>query len=374
MTDKQHLSFQMIMIMITFSVFSCSGYQEKTSDALKAYKDMVFTEHLRCTEGWIAGDGAFSIPVDEDRSLWLFGDSYMDSYDMVSGTVPCLFQARNAAMLMNISNPAEKITLRNPDHDRTLFTYGHDRNYWFWPSSGFTSRDTIYIFQSRIRATGDGGIWGFAGVDTNYVAKIPVDDLSVITYSILPGRDSINFGLSFIDKGRFTYVYGIKSNGFGNDLFAARFRKGDIYSPWSYFDGQGWSSDISRIKKIYSEFTASFWVCRIGQKYVLLTTEFSVNCDQGKNVYSCTADSPSGPFNDKRSIWQVDDTLNGHYPFFYAVAAHPEFDNDRRELLVTYSINGYGECLETCINGRMDPDVYRPKAVRVPYSLLDENL
>jgi hypothetical protein len=37
---------------------------------------------------------------------------------------------------------------------------------------------------------------------------------------------------------------------------------------------------------------------------------------------------------------------------------------------ITYYINTYDGCVETCFNGRMYPDVYRPKAIRVPYELL----
>ena len=373
MEIPKHFLCQSAIFSITCLFLSCQGFQKDTGD-LKTYKDTIFTEYLRCTEGWIAGDGAFSVPVGDDRSLWLFGDSYIDSYDPATRTVPCLFQARNAAMLLNISDPSVKSTLRDPEGDRTLFTFGHDRKYWFWPLSGFTSRDSVYIFQSRIRSTGEGGMWGFAGVDSNYVAKIPLNNMSGISYLLLPGSDGINFGHSFINKGRFTYVYGIRSNGFGNDLFVARFRKGDVYSEWTYFDGKGWSGDIGRISRIYAEFTSSFHVCRVGRKYVLLTTEFSVGCDQGKDIFVCTGDSPSGPFVDKHPVWQVDDTLKGHYPLFYAVSAHPEYDNHRKELLVTYSINGYGDCVETCIQGRMDPDVYRPKAIRVPYKLIFRDL
>lgn len=335
-----------------------------------AYKDTNFTNTFKTTDRWIAGDGAFSIPVGRESSLWLFGDSYMDCFEKETGTVPCLFQARNAAMLMGVGDPSQKMTLTNRKGVRTLFTLGSDSKYWFWPLTGFTYKDTIYVFQTRLRSTQEGGMWGFEGLDSNYVSKIPVNDMSVIEYYLMPATSRITFGTSFIDEGRFTYVYGIRSNGFGNDLFVARFRKGSIYSPWSYYTGAGWSKNINEISKIHSAFTASFYITEVKGQIVLLTTEFSVNCDQGKNIYSSVSKKPWGPFTGEHSVWQVDDTLEGHYPFFYAVAAHPEYDNGRDELLITYCINSYGDCLETCIGNRMNPDVYRPKAVRVPYSLL----
>jgi hypothetical protein len=91
-----------------------------------------------------------------------------------------------------------------------------------------------------------------------------------------------------------------------------------------------------------------------------------VACDQGKDIYLSVADKPTGPFSPREKILTVDDTVDGHYPFFYSVFAHPEFINDRNELLITYSINGYEPCVPSCVNGRMNPDYYRPRAIRLP--------
>jgi hypothetical protein len=358
------MKYKLIPVLILILYVACSFGQEKQS---LTYKDIPFTELFKRSEGWIAGDGGYSIPIGNNKSLWTFGDSYMDCYDAATKTVPCLFQARNSAIIIDVIDPTDQMTLINNKGVPTFFVAGTDRKYWFWPLSGFMHHDTIYVFQSRIMATGEPGMWGFAGVDTNYVAKIHTSAPSEIQYSVLPSRNSINFGISVIKDGRFTLVYGIKSNGFGNDVFVARFRTGDIYYPWQYFDGKGWTADLNKIKKIHSEFTASFYICKIKDRYILITTEFSVGCDQGKNIFSATSDKPWGPFTGQHSIWQVDDTINGHYPFFYMANAHPEFDNGKKELLITYCINGYGNCVETCVDGRMDPNVYRPKAIRIPY-------
>ncbi len=360
----------LFLFSLLFLVVACSGSNNKSKTSVYSYKDLFFTDFFKCTEGWIAGDGAYSIPVNDNKSLWTFGDSYIDSYDSETGAVPCLFQARTAAVLIDIMNPTVKSTIRNSSGEKTLFTYGNDRKFWFWPSAGFTDNDTVYVFLNRLRATGERGMWGFAGVDTGYVAKMHGTDFSAISYSILPGTDSINFGVSVIEQANYTLVYGIRDNGFGNDLFVARFKKGNLYGSWEYFDGEEWSSDIKEIKKIHSEFTASFYICKIKNTYALITTEFSVGCDQGKNIFAATSVNPWGPFAGQHSVWQVDDTLNGHFPFFYMANAHPEFDNGNEELLITYCINGYGTCVETCNDNKMDPDVYRPKAIRVPYSLI----
>src|SRR5690242_15134736 len=64
-----------------------------------ARKDSAFTELFRRSSGWIAGDGALSVPLSNDRVLWLFGDSHLDDLDHATGTMPCLFQTRNAGFI-----------------------------------------------------------------------------------------------------------------------------------------------------------------------------------------------------------------------------------------------------------------------------------
>jgi hypothetical protein len=278
-------------------------------------------------------------------------------------------------MLFDTKNPEIQETLRSGNKTSSFFSYGNSNKYWFWPQSGYQNRDTVYVFLSRLMATGEPGMWGFAGVDTNYIARLYGANLDKISYSILIPKGGINFGNSVIQERRgLNYIYGIKSNGFGNDLFVARFEAENIYGQWQYFNGAEWTTDISTVKKIHEEFTASFYVCKIRNKYVLITTEFSVGCDQGKNIYAAVSDKPSGPFINRHSVWQVDDTLQGHYPMFYIANAHPEFDNGRNEMLITYCINGYGSCVDNCLNNRMNPNIYRPKAIRVPYSKIDPDL
>lgn len=359
-----------IWLLLLVTLGSCNKNHNPPHSSSVTYKDTVFMTYFDRTTDWVAGDGAYSIPLNNGKSLWTFGDSHIGYYDSVTGTVPCLFQVRNAGLTMGIANPQIQTTYVGIGSPPSLFQVGNDNDYWFWPSKGYADNDTVYIFQGRIHSTGGPGSWAFEGVDSLYVAKMLIATMDVVGYAFLGTKNDISFNSGLIKKGNYYYVYGIKNNGFGNDLYVARFPTNNLYANWEYFSGSGWTTNILNAHKIHSEFTSSFDVVKIKGKYVLLTTEFSVGCDQGKEIYSYTSSNPYGPFNNKKTIWTVDDTLNGHYPIFYIAAAHPEYDNGKDELLVTYCINGYGECVTTCHNGRMDPNVYRPKAIRVPYSVM----
>ncbi len=95
----------------------------------------------------------------------------------------------------------------------------------------------------------------------------------------------------------------------------------------------------------------------------------SLGCDNGRKIYASVSDSPTGPFSDKKVIYSITDTLNGHYPFFYGPLSHPEYINEKNELLIIYSINGYGDCIPACVDGKSNPEFYRVQALRVPLKI-----
>lgn len=49
---------------------------------------------------------------------------------------------------------------------------------------------------------------------------------------------------------------------------------------------------------------------------------------------------------------------------------HPQFDNEKNELLLTYSLNFSGCKIDPYENGFLDPYYYRIKGIRVPYDMI----
>ena len=336
-----------------------------------SYKDSAFTAVFRQTSGLVASDGALSIDLGNGKSLWLMGDSYIDNFDAATGTVPCLFQVRNAGFLLDVANPAANPqTLLGSGSPKSYFALGSDNNYWFWPGCGYRQGDTAYVYLERLHLTGGSGSFAFENVDTQYVGKVHIPTMAVAGYYTLGPQGGIHWVHGTVEDGGFRYIYGTRANGFGEDVLLSRQAAGNIYAPREYYTGSGWSNNISDVQKLKDEFTSSFHVSKVNGKYVMLTTEFSVDCNQGKEIYSYTASAPQGPFGNKKTVWKVDDLKDGNYPFFYLAYAHPEYDNGKSELVISYCINGYGSCVSGCVNGRKDPDIYRPRVVRVPFGVM----
>jgi hypothetical protein len=150
----------------------------------------------------------------------------------------------------------------------------------------------------------------------------------------------------------------------------ARFGSAKPESNWDFWDGKSWDKNVTNAAPVGHGASTSIHVCKVRDRFVLLTSAFSIACDQGRDIFIATSASPTGAFSALKKIFTIDDAFEGHYPFFYFPVAHPEFINERDELLVTYSINGYEPCVSACVKGRAIPDHYRPKAIRVPLGIL----
>lgn len=343
----------------------------------EAHPDATFTALFQQTNHWAAGDVATSIPLSDGRVLWLFGDSYIDQWDPASGTLPSLFNARNAVWVQTTNDLMHPETLGHFESENKSFFRPPGTapaDFWpcFWPGPGFQSGPTIYVYLTEMQKTSEGGMWGFKPIG-QYWAKMSFPDLRVTGYVQLPSFNGIYSWCGFIPdpQSGYTYAYGDKQHSIGSDVYVARFASQHPESQWTFWDGQGWNANVTNAVVIAQGASTSVNVCKVKDRFLLLTTEFSVACDQGREIYLLTSDRPVGPFSPRHRIFTVDDAVNGHHPFFYMAEGHPEFSN-QDGLLITYCVNGYAPCVPTTVNGRMNPDYYRPRAIRLPLDLKSE--
>ncbi len=350
--------------------------QGKTHKILRVYKDQQVKEFFTRETGWIASDGGYSFPIGNGKVMWTYGDSFTNDYDSVTKTVPCLFNVRNCAMVqpMNDWDWHHTPTLLNPQKSTFLKSNPAD-NYFNWPGAGFRLKDTAYIMCFNLKNVTTG--MGFASAGPDVFAKIKLPEMTVAGYHNLPDCGGINFSVGFVkdDKAGYVYAFGQKGRSvWQNDIYAARFPERDANAAWQFWDGKGWSNDYKTASAIGTAPSNSCNICKVKNKYLLFSSEFSLGCDAGKKIFVQVSDKLAGPFTKPKAIYTIDDTLQGHYPFFYLPIAHPEYINDKNELLLTYSINGYGNCVNTCLNGRYNPNYYRPRGIRIPLQLIDPSL
>ena len=341
------------------------------------YKDSLVTGFFNRDSGWIASDGAFSIPLSDGRDLWAMNDSYINNFDTVAGTTGCLFQVRNSALVQPMNNwnwTSTATRIGNGPGIPSLFKNNTNDNYLLWPTGGYQHGDTVYVYNMNI-VNSSGGL-GFSSGGNDFLGKMLMPSLQVVGFDSLRSFGGATFGLSFDtdEPGNYIYTWGVKGAFITSNIVVARFPKNNPRAPWAFWNGTAWDTTVANMANITTGASNGICVAKVRNKYVLVSTEFSVSCDAGTRIYVATSDSIMGPFTNRKVLYTLPDNVLGHTPFFYAPVIHPEYINSSNEVLITYDINGYSNCEPACINNGYNPDYYRPRGLRVPLALIDSGI
>ncbi|RYZ98655.1 MAG: DUF4185 domain-containing protein [Sphingobacteriaceae bacterium] len=372
-------------ILFTSFVLLLNGCKKTDADATETVKaslkvnappavyiDTNITKFYKRKTGWIASDGGTTVKLSNGYVLWLYGDTYFDQLRESDGTLPCLFNKRSTAMYQpyNVWDPAKTKSLGPAPGDNSLFRSNKTNGYWNWPACGLQLGDTVYIYAASFKQV-SGGL-GFDSGGNDVMAKMTINSPYVVKYHTLQDFNQIGFTVGMEKEADgYVYMFGSKRTWLTADIYVARFPQKNPNAMWTFYDGTGWNNDVLKAKAIGNAPSNSNHLVKIKNKYVLFSAEFSLGCDGGKQIWATVASGLKGPFSAKKLIYTIPDKVNGHTPFFYLPTAHPEYINEKNEILLTYSINGYEPCVANCVNGRFNPDYYRPRGIRVPLKLLD---
>lgn len=164
-------------------------------------------------------------------------------------------------------------------------------------------------------------------------------------------------------------------------IYVARFPVDNVMA-CTFWNGTTWGTipTTAAAARIYNGHINNNTVGYAKGKYVIIDMSYGFTCDaEPRDVYVATSSNPLGPFTARKKVYTLPDLKQGHKPVFYNPTIHAEFDNGDNELLVNYCVNWYGKndgmggmCLPDCSNsdGTKDPNDYRPKAIRIPFSLI----
>jgi Domain of unknown function (DUF4185) len=327
---------------------------------------------FRRTEGWIGGDGAFSVPLTDKRTLWLFSDTWVGSIRdgkrkdaaMVNNTVGV--QEGNGAD----AKLAFAIAKSKDGKPGTLFV-PPDGKGWFWLFAGYHAGGKLHVFLPRQEKTGAGGAFGFKAVDLwlGTVAN-PLDEPTKwkIDYAKVPFAESEkdhkrSFGSAVLRVENHVYIYGYEEKPgkpFANrKLLVARAPADTLadFDSWRFLSNGEWKIDAkdatTQIEKLATEFSVSYLPGL--KQYALVYTENGLS----ERIVGRFATSPEGPWSDAVLLYKCPEMKQSKDVFTYAAKAHPHLANGN-ELVISYVVNSFK--LAPVIN---DAELYWPRFVRV---------
>jgi hypothetical protein len=324
-------------------------------------------------EGWIGGDCVYSVELDRDRILWLFGDSLLGKVKngrrtdatMVNNTVALQMGRGRYVRFRFISG-------KGKDGKSAAFVTPADGKGWFWMQSGVRIKDRLYLFMPQIEKAGEPGAFGFAHVGQWLAVVENPDDppekwklkQHKLPFAVFGAKRERSWGAASLVVGEHLYVFGYdeeKGKGLGRrQLLVARIHANKLadFRAWRFRTAGGWSEKADEAAGLAGGLATEFTVSSRpgGNGYVLVYTENGL----GDRIVARTASTPEGPWSAPVLLYRCPEMAKDKGVFCYAAKAHP-WASREDELLVSYCVNAwkFGRLFD-------DERVYRPRFVWVP--------
>lgn len=304
--------FNQISVLLVFSFVLSAAAQPSFAEGRPAPEmDALFQQ----TNGWIGGDGAYSVALTPERTLWLFSDTWVGEVrdghrtnaTIVNNTL-ALQDGRGAEAKLRF------IVRRDAEGKPVAFLTPEDKRGWFWLQAGACIDQQLYLFLAQIEKTDASGVFGFRqigeslGIVTNPLApplEWRIEQRKLPCAEFTAGRRR-TFGAATLVDGGYLYVYGtdddIRSGELERYLTAARVPTNRVadFSAWRYYAGGQWSADYREASQLASsmatECSVSF-LPKLGD-YVLVYT------DQGLSpkIQVRTSRTPWGEWSEPMTI------------------------------------------------------------------------
>lgn len=350
-----------------------------TADTYRDDEVVRFFNRNSASLGSAAFDQGNSIPLtwgaNNGKVLWVTQDAWDGSQVQSNGLFNCGdFHRYSNSVLIQPSktnwnpNSSPNMTIANSTSGKPKQIFNiQPGTSWTWSGPGIEIGDKVYVQCGEgngLTATGQSLYRLTQNAGTQWVAERTLPNA-------LASQTTINYSAGLVKPGD-GYVYAFGSEavffGYGSYIHVARFPESDPQQ-WQYYNGSTWTSTpvAGETSKI-ADARGSNSVAYLNGKYILMTMDQGFNCDPNRNIYISTSTSPTGPFTAEIMVYTILEYFKGQYTRYYTPIIHPEFNNGRNELLLTYSVNFSACGLDGCEGAYLDPYYYRVKGIRVPYS------
>ncbi len=299
---------------------------------------------------WTGGDVAVSQLLPDGRSMWLWGDSFVDTV-FADRHRPYDAFIHNSVVLTNPQGLFTTLYKGTAKRPRPFFP-GTDP-YFYWPDCAFInkSQNKVYVMMVRVKATGDGGLFGFETAGNAY-AVLSLPDMRLLKTTVLPTNAKIDWSSATYTEGNYAYIYGAEGTSTYPNTKYMHVMRTALSNPFlkmEYYTGSGWSTDTAASTRLQDGVSEQYSVFKYNSKYYLLSQEGIL---LSSKIFMWDAASPVGPFSRKRKIYTTPQT-HGNI-ITYNATAHTEFTQNG-QLLIGYCTNSVdGKDIYT------DADNYRP--------------
>jgi len=374
-------------IRSAFSLFLLSILLASCSTVMPLWHSGQCLPNFPDQDGWYGADGAYSIPLDEERTLWLFGDTFASEdegrkdrvgMDVIMGTT--------LAVSTCSANAAFRIQYYlKKKNGKFVSSFGE--NEWLWPQDPFIVHGALYIPLLAIQSLPDAEPpfnFKIAGLKIARIKDFRADDphqwpVDYLDWTRAPAAGVEALATTSVVHERYVYFYPLYRqtkdgiNISGNIL--ARISIDHLDNPANHLEywtrGGIWRTQLKpgEVKIIFPAGLSELSVRYHRQDQEWLAVYLSPE-NRGNRLLYQSARNPEGPWSKPsafiEAIAEVDPQSPLYHPqtFCYAGKEHRQFAYDRN-IVVTYVCNSSEDISSPNSFLRKNLFLYRPRVMNM---------
>ena len=326
--------------------------------------------------GWTGADGAGSIRLSAQKTLWLFGDTFIGKVE--NGRRRQTQFINNSAAWQNTGgdDTALRFFWRNEGGVAGALLKPPQKNgQFYWPCDGTLLGDRLILLMRRVQAKmGAGGPFDFDVLGCDLVCvENPQAEPTAWKYSAIElplKQGGIDAASAVCADDQYLYVFGRRLGAKPGQLVLARLAIKELATPtgvrqgWQYFcdtaNGGAWRRRPQNLRVLFGdaapEMSISRWPGMRG--YVALYMSPMDVPGNGRTIFVRRADHLWGPWSARTQVCDCPAPPAG--VLVYNARSHPELSGADGVVPVTFCRNSLRNA-----DHEEHPDLYRPQAIAV---------
>ncbi len=200
-----------IVIVIAFFMLSCTAslraLEKSRTDCIPSFP---------FEKSWWGGDAAYSIPLPDGRSVWVFGDTLYGERRMMEGSDPRM--VRNSIAVSTCDDrggwKVDYVIRRDDKEQPQDFFQAQHKDTWYWPLDGFIYKNDLWVtllcIRNVPRTTSELG-FETCGADLAKISGLENDPQrwSMKYFSLVPESVRAYPSATAVVEGEFAYIFAL---------------------------------------------------------------------------------------------------------------------------------------------------------------------
>jgi len=327
---------------------------------------------------WWGADAAYSVPLPDGRSIWIFGDTLYGDRRTIEGSEPRM--VRNSIGISTCNTGGDwklDYVIRRGDKGQSQdFFEAQRKGTWYWPLDGFFYKNDLWVtllcVRNSVKTTAATLGFETCGTDLARISELQGDpqQWNIKYFTLVPDGTRAYPSATAVVEGEYAYVFALLEAG-SRPMLLTRIPLDGLDAPaehLQYLSKSGkWKPGLTPADAMHvmehgnTEMTVRYhpgmkkWVAILNYPRLFSDT-----------IVARTAPHLAGPWSKGKVVYRIPEMQKNTAgydkdTFCYAAKEHPEF-RQPASVLITYACNTMNVQKLTS-----NLDIYFPKVVRLPF-------